>query len=159
MALAPAAQSAAPPQLPFRIRSVLLLGLAAWFLSSLVPRALAGYRVHSLATTVADYAVCMAGPTGPALIRDNPPEFSRLVHRRIVAAGPVERPFERCSKHALAITGSSEIARKHELNAASFADYGLSGTESASGPFFTERYGARQPGIPRPTPGRGNPTG
>jgi hypothetical protein len=132
MALAPAAQTAALPQLPFRIRSLLLLGLAAWFLSSLVPRALAGYRVHSLASTVADYAVCMAGPTGPALFRDNPAEFSRLVHRRIVAAAPAERPFEKCGKHALEITGSPEIARKHELSAASFGEYGLSGSESAS---------------------------
>jgi hypothetical protein len=108
---------------------VLALGLVAWCLWSLVPRALAGYRVHALASSVADYAVCMVGPTGPALIRDNPGEFSRLVHRRIVAAGAAERPFERCAKHALAITGSAEIAHKHELTAASFADYGLAGVE------------------------------
>lgn len=132
MALAPAAQAAAPPQLPFRLRSVLLLGLVAWGLSSLIPRALSGYRVHSLATSIADYAVCMAGPTGPTLIRDNPADFARLVHRRIVAAAPSDRPFEKCSKHALAITGSAEIAHKHELSAASFADYGLDGTESQS---------------------------
>ena len=75
----------------------------------------------------------MAGPTGPALFRDNPAEFSRLVHRRIVAAGANEHPFEKCSKHALAITGSAEIVRKHELNAASFSDYGLSGIEGTSG--------------------------
>ncbi|HWZ91973.1 MAG TPA: sialidase family protein [Polyangiaceae bacterium] len=132
MALAPAAPTAAFPPLPIRIRSILVLGLIAWFSCSLVPRALAGYRVHSLATTVADYAVCMAGPTGPALFRDNPAEFSRLVHRRIVAAAPAEHPFEKCSKHALEITGSAEVARKHGLSAASFAEYGLSGTESAS---------------------------
>src|SRR6267154_1201190 len=98
MALAPAAPSAAFPPLPIRIRSLLVLGLIAWFLCSLVPRAFAGYRAHSLATTVADYAVCMAGPTGPALFRDNPAAFSRLVHRRIVAAAPAEHPFEKCSK-------------------------------------------------------------
>jgi hypothetical protein len=132
MALAPAAQPAALPQLPFRIRSVLILGLVLWLLSSLIPRALAGYRVHSLATSVADYAVCMAGPTGPALFRDNPAEFSRLVHRRIVASTPSERPFEKCGKHALAITGSAEVARKHELSAASFSEYGPVGSESAS---------------------------
>ena len=111
---------------------MLALGLVAWCLSSLVPRALAGYRVHTLATAVADYAVCMAGPTGPALFRDNPVEFSRLLHRRIVAAGPSERPFEKCAKHAQVVTGSPDIARKHELNAASFADYGLTGIESTS---------------------------
>jgi hypothetical protein len=132
MALAPAAQAPAFPRPPIRIRSLLILGLAAWALCSLVPRALAGYRVHTLATTVADYAVCMAGPTGPALFRDNPPEFARLVHRRIVASASAERPFEKCSKHALAITGSPEIARKHELSAASFSEFGLAGSESAS---------------------------
>jgi hypothetical protein len=132
MALAPAAQAAAFPRPPIRIRSLLALGLVAWFLFSLVPRALAGYRVHTLATSVADYAVCMAGPTGPALFRDNPAEFARLVHRRIVAASPSERPFEKCAKHALTITGSAEIARKHELSAASFSEFGLSGTETAS---------------------------
>ncbi len=132
MALAPAAPTAAFPQLPIRIRSILALGLLAWLLCSIVPRALAGYRVHSLATTVADYAVCMAGPTGPALFRDNPAEFSRLLHRRIVAAGPAERPFEKCGKQALEITGSADIARKHALSAASFAEYGLSGTEGVS---------------------------
>ena len=109
------------------------LGLVAWCLCSLVPRALAGYRVHTLATSVADYAVCMAGPTGPALFRDNLGEFSRLVHRRIVAAASSERPFEKCAKHALAITASTEIARKHELSALSYADYGLAGIESTSG--------------------------
>ena len=133
MALAPAASTAAFPRPPIRIRSLLALGLLAWGLCSLVPRALAGYRVHTLASSVADYAVCMAGPTGPALIRDNPAEFSRLVHRRIVAAGSGERPFEKCAKHALAITGSSDVARKHELSAASFTDYGLTGIEGIAG--------------------------
>src|SRR5450432_1280460 len=184
MALAPAAQTAALPQLPFRIRSLLALGLAAWSLCSIVPRALAGYRVHNLATTVADYAVCMAGPTGPALFRDNPGEFSRLVHRRIVASGPSERPFEKCSKHALEITGSTEIARKHELSAASFSEFGLSGTEGASAlavtiePLVTAAHSAwpfvrgytalvkpslgayeaiHPVGLPRPAVGRGIP--
>src|SRR6187431_1819125 len=107
MALAPAASTVAFPRPPIRIRSVLALGLVAWCLFSLVPRALAGYRVHTLATSVADYAVCMAGPT--------------------------ERPFEKCAKHALAITGSAEVAHKHELSAASFSDFGLTGIESSVG--------------------------
>ncbi len=133
MALAPAAPAAAYPRPPIRIRTFLILGLVAWCLCSLVPRALSGYRVHTLATAVADYAVCMAGPTGPALFRDNPAEFSRLLHRRIVAAGSKERPFEKCAKQALAITGSTEIAHKHELSAQSFTDYGLAGIETPSG--------------------------
>lgn len=132
MALAPAAPAAALSRPPIRIRTVLALGLVAWCLFSLVPRGLAGYRVHTLASSVADYAVCMVGPTGPALFRDNPAEFGRLVHRRIVGSSANERPFEKCSKHALAITGSADLARKHELNAASFSDFGLSGSESVS---------------------------
>jgi hypothetical protein len=137
MALAPAAATVAFPRPPIRIRTVLALGLVAWCLFALVPRALAGYRVHTLATSVADYAVCMVGPTGPALFRDNPAEFARLVHRRIVAAGPSEHPFEKCEKHALAITGSPEIARKHALSAASFSDFGLTGVESTFGQSVT----------------------
>ena len=109
------------------------LGLIAWCLWSLVPRALAGYRVHTLASSVADYAGCMAGPTGPALFRDNSAEFARLVHRRLVAANSSERPFEKCAKHALAISGSAEVARKHALAAGEFSDYGLSGRESLAG--------------------------
>lgn len=132
MALAPAASTAAFPRPPIRIRSLLALGLVAWCLWSLVPRALAGYRVHTLAGSVADYAGCMAGPTGPALFRDNPAEFARLIRRRLVAASSLERPFEKCAKHALAITGSPEVARKHELPAALFRDFGLSGSESIS---------------------------
>lgn len=132
MASAPAVATAAPLRLPIRIRSLLILGLLAWFLSSLVPRALAGYRVHTLATSIADYAVCMTGPTGPALLRDNPAEFSRLVHRRIVAAPATERLFEKCAKHALAITGSAEVARTHSLSAGSFTDYGLDGNERSA---------------------------
>lgn len=133
MALAPAASAAAFPRPPIRIRTVLALGLVAWCLFSLVPRGLAGYRVHTLATSVADYAVCMVGPTGPALFRDNSPEFAKLVHRRIVTAGAGERPFEKCAKHALAITDSPEVARKHALSASSFADYGLNGSETVAG--------------------------
>ncbi len=132
MASAPVGQASAFPRPPIRIRSLLALGVCAWLVCSLVPRALAGYRVHTLATTGADYAVCMVGPTGPALFRDNPAELARLVHRRIVAAAPGERPFEKCARHALSISGSAEVARKHALSAASFFEYGLSGTESAS---------------------------
>jgi hypothetical protein len=130
MALAPAASPESLYHPPIRIRSVLALALAGWALWSLVPRAIAGYRVHSLATTLADYAVCMVGPTGPSLLRDNPAEFGRLVHRRIVASAATERPFEKCAKQAFEITASTELLRKHARSAASFAEYGLSGSES-----------------------------
>ena len=184
MALAPAAATVAFPRPPIRIRTLLALGLVAWCLFALVPRALAGYRVHTLATAVADYAVCMVGPTGPALFRDNPSEFARLVHRRIVAAGPGERPFEKCEKHALSITGSAEIARKHALSAVRFSDFGLTGVESTIGQSVTNEplvaaaraawpfvrgytalvkpslgaFEAMHPvGLPRPAVGRGIP--
>lgn len=132
MALAPAARAVALPSPPIRIRTLLVAGLSLWGVCSLAPRALAGYRVHTLAAAVADYAVCMVGPTGPALLRDNQSEFHKLVRRRLVAAGPSEHPFERCGKQAREITGSAEIAKAHELPAASFVEYGLDGVQTAA---------------------------
>src|SRR5687767_7585259 len=64
------APAEAPPTPFIRIRTLLLLaviGCAAWIG---YPRAVAAWRLHEAATKVANYAVCMVGPTGPALLRD-----------------------------------------------------------------------------------------
>jgi hypothetical protein len=37
-------------------------------------------------TAFADYALCMVGPTGPSLLRDNPVEFRSLGRRRLASA-------------------------------------------------------------------------
>jgi hypothetical protein len=102
-----------------------LFGLAVWLVgSALAPRVRAAWQLHTVATAFADYALCMAGPTGPSLLRDNPPEFRRLVRRRLVAAGADDRPFSRCARGARQVTDSPEVERAHHTAAASFVEYG-----------------------------------
>src|SRR5579885_1631320 len=89
---------AAPPVI--RLRYFVLLGLLWLCYSAIAPRIKAAWQLHSAATAFADYALCMVGPTGPSLLRDNPLEFRRLARRRLVAAGADDRPFSRCAKGA-----------------------------------------------------------
>jgi hypothetical protein len=108
---------------PIRLRFVLLLaGIAALVLSG-YPRLTAAFRLHDGAVATADYALCMVGPTGPALLRDRPPEFARLVRRRLIASEPTDRPFHRCAKLAQKVTSSIDLERLHNLPAAEFREY------------------------------------
>jgi len=107
-----------------RLRTLLLLGLLAWGLSSVYPRLQAAFRLHDATVAIADYALCMVGPTGPASIRDRPSDFERLVRRRLVAAGPGERPFAKCGKAAAKVTGKVEVERNHALPAGDFREHG-----------------------------------
>jgi hypothetical protein len=109
---------------PIRLRSVLLFGLLAWAVFSGYPRMQAAFRLHDVTVAVADYGLCMVGPTGPALIRDRDADFQRLVRRRLVASAPTERPFQRCAKLAKTVTGSPESERLHLLVASEFREYG-----------------------------------
>lgn len=125
MSAASAPVSAEPVSEPLiRIRSVLLvvglIAAAMW----LHPRALAAWQLHSSASALADYALCMVGPTGPALLRDNPAEFRHLVRRRLVASEASERPFGDCAAAARQVTGSVEVERAHRAQAWSFVEYG-----------------------------------
>jgi hypothetical protein len=120
----------APPL--FKLRYVLIAG-ALWLCASAVaPRVRAAWQLHSVATAFADYALCMVGPTGPSLLRDNPAEFRRLVRRRLVAAGADDRPFARCARGARQVTDSAAIERAHHGAAASFAEYGGPEAETPS---------------------------
>lgn len=125
---APARQepSAAPvlPAPPFRLRFVLLVALLVWGVWLAYPRMQAAFRLHDVTVATADYALCMAGPTGPSLIRDRPRDFERLVRRRLVASAPAERPFQRCAKLAHKITTSVDSERVHTLAAGEFREYG-----------------------------------
>lgn len=132
---APAIESAPPPEAesgPFiRLRTVLLLAAllgAAWFLH---PRAQATWKLHSTATQLANYGLCMVGPTGPALLRDSSPEFSSLVRRRLISAEAADRPFQDCANLALELTGSASSERAHKVQAWSFAEYGGTGPAEA----------------------------
>jgi hypothetical protein len=109
---------------PVRLRFVVLLGALALLTSQLYPRMQAAFRLHTVATAFADYALCMVGPLGPALLRDNPSEFRKLARRRLVLAGADERPFFKCAKGAGEIMSAVEVERAHRAEAASFLEWG-----------------------------------
>lgn len=115
-----------------RLRYVLALALLGGAVWSGYPRVRATWELHDLASKTADYAACMAGPTGPELIRDHLTEFRRVVRRRLVAAQPDEAPFRRCAKLAAIVVGSPDAERQHAAPAAAFVEYGAATTEAPS---------------------------
>ncbi len=126
----PVAQApAAAPRL--RLRFVLILVVVAWGLWSAYPRMQSAFRLHDETVAVADYGLCMVGPTGPTLIRDRDSDFRHLVRRRLIASNPGDKPFHRCAKLARAVTGSVDSERVHNLTAADFREYGGRGVALA----------------------------
>jgi hypothetical protein len=89
-----------------------------------MPRARAAFQLYAVATAFADYALCMVGPTGPSLLRDNPPEFWRLARRRLVAALPDDRPFMKCEKSASVVSDSTASRRAHQAAASAYLEWG-----------------------------------
>jgi hypothetical protein len=121
----PVESPAEVPLPPIRLRFVLLLGLCAGALAWIYPRLDAAWKVHTLATALADYGACMVGPTGPALLRDRQlEEFHVLARRRLVTAPAGDAPFERCATLARTITGASSVEQTHRASAFTFAEYG-----------------------------------
>jgi hypothetical protein len=117
----PAARTAAPT---IRIRTLLSLAalvLSAWWA---LPRARAAFHLYAAATAFADYALCMVGPTGPALLRDNPHEFWRLARRKLVSSPPDERPFKKCEKSAKSVSTSPTSMEAHQAAAIAFVEWG-----------------------------------
>lgn len=117
---------------PVRLRYVLLLLSLVLAGSYVAPRLQAAWRLHALATTFADYALCMAGPTGPSLLRDNPAEFWKVARRRLVTSSADGRPFEHCAKAGGALTGSIEVERAHLARAWDFVEYGGEAADRAA---------------------------
>jgi hypothetical protein len=111
------------------VLAVLLASLAVVWV---VPRARAAWQTHELGATFGDYAVCMAGPSGAQLLRDDLAGFRRLARRRIVSAAPGESPFARCAAGARAITGSEQVFLAHRLPAARFVEHGADPSASSS---------------------------
>jgi hypothetical protein len=103
-----------------------LLAAAAYGAYALVyPRLSAAWKLHSQAAALADYGACMAGPTGPGLLRDHQlGGFEELVRRRLVASPPNDAPFARCAPLAKTLTDSAEIESAHRATAQGFAEYG-----------------------------------
>jgi hypothetical protein len=100
------------------------LALAGSVLAWLTPRVRAAWQTHELGSAFGDYAVCMAGPSGAQLLRDDLAAFRRLVRRRVVSAAASETPFARCAASAKKITGSDPVERVHRLAAGHFAEHG-----------------------------------
>lgn len=130
-ASAPAALAPAAPAPPVRLRFVLILALVCLGLWSGYPRIQAAFRLHDATVAVANYGLCMVGPTGPNLIRDRDSDFRNLVRRRLIASASTERPFHRCAKLALSVTGSVDVERLHNLTAGEFREYGGRGAALA----------------------------
>ncbi len=116
---------------PLRLRHLLLLLMFGGLCWVGYPRAIAAWSLHDQATKLADYALCMAGPTGPSLIRDNPSEFKRVLRRRLLSALPADRPFEACASLGRDLTKSEAVERLHLVQAWSFAEYGGDGADAA----------------------------
>ncbi len=113
------------PPPPIRLRFVLLLGGLAAAASWIYPRLDSAWRIHSLATALADYGACMVGPTGPALLRDHQlDEFRTLSRRRLVTAPAGEAPFARCAGLARTLSSQASVEQAHRAVAWSFAEYG-----------------------------------
>jgi hypothetical protein len=122
-----------PPERSFRLRHLLLLAVMATVAAWLYPRAKAAFELHSMATAAADYGACMVGPTGPALLRDNPRGFATLVRRRLVATSAESFPFADCATLAAEVSASQEVTRGHRGRADEYLEYGgLTGTASRS---------------------------
>jgi len=115
-------EASSGPALPFRLRWLLVLLGAGLAVRSLGLGAVAYWRLHAAATQFGNYAGCMAGPTGPELLRDRPSEFWQLVRRRLIASSPEARPFAACVPALTAFAGA-ERRSAHEAKAADFREY------------------------------------
>lgn len=117
--------------LPFRLRTVLGVGLLALGVAFAVPRVKAAWSLHALVGKVADYGLCMAGPTGALAIRDDVTEFRRLVRRRLVSSTADDKPFIRCATLAGEISGRAELRLRHQQSASEFIEWGGSGQQQS----------------------------
>ncbi len=90
-----------------------------------LPRARAAWRLHDLAVLFADYGLCMGGPTGAVLLRDQPSEFWKLIRRRLVAAPGNECVFAKCATLAQRLTGLNSLGVLHGAQAKEFAEWGV----------------------------------
>jgi hypothetical protein len=111
--------------LPFRLRHVGLVGLVGLLASWVFPRAKAAWQIHAVGSALANYSLCMVGPTGPETIRDDAEAFRRLVRRRLIGAAPDETPFARCARAAGELSADARAERVHSAKARSFAEYGI----------------------------------
>lgn len=111
------------PRLPFRLRHLLAVTLFGAMAAWIWPRGHAAWRLHNLAVLHADYALCMVGPMGPDLLREEPRGFVELVRRRLISATPGEQPFARCQSFLEKMGVDHATFRLHGASAGEFTDY------------------------------------
>jgi hypothetical protein len=113
----------APRVPPIRLRFVLLFGLLALGTYLFAPRAIAHWRLHGAATELANYGLCMAGPTGPSLLVEQPEVFWHNVRRRLIGAEASSRPFAACGKGFAEVQGDARRREAHAARADEFREY------------------------------------
>lgn len=86
-----------PSATGFRLRHLLGLAVLVAATAWVWPRGQAAWRLHNQAVALADYSLCMVGPTGVEILRDRPEEFLPLLRRRLIQAMPEEKPFIDCA--------------------------------------------------------------
>jgi hypothetical protein len=93
----PASQPTASADGPtFRLRYVLFMAVAGLVVLFAYPRAKAAWKLHDQASALANYGLCMVGPTGPTVLRESSAEFASLLRRRLLSAEENDRPFAAC---------------------------------------------------------------
>jgi hypothetical protein len=108
---------------PVRLRHFVLPIVFGCLAMCIYPRAKAAWTLHDAATALADYARCMAGPTGPGAVRDASPTFRELIRRRLLAAQPGDRPFAGCNPLAQELVPGHATEQVHGALASQFVEY------------------------------------
>ncbi len=115
--------AAVAPSPPFRLRHLLAFLIVGSCLGWVWPRAEATLQLHNRAAALADYALCMVGPTGVDLVVGDPGAFMKLVRRRVVSAAPEDKPLVRCASLADKLELDHTTLNLHQARAADIAEY------------------------------------
>lgn len=122
----PVVRGKTPPTEPiysFRLRHLLAVSCIFGALVWVWPRAQATLTLHNKAVALADYALCLVGPTGIELVKKDPDALLALVRRRILAAMPKDRPIAACFNLAEKLAVEHATLRLHQARAAEIAEY------------------------------------
>ncbi len=112
-----------------RLRYVLLTAMVGLLGLTAFPRAKAAWQLHDRATALANYGLCMAGPTGPSAVVGGAEAFAVLLRRRLITQQPHAQPFTECRPAYEQYTGP-ETGAALLGQAGEFIEYGSSARDS-----------------------------